>query len=120
EGPPNDWESIFGGPAWTRVPDGEWYLHLFDPAQPDLNWRSQEVRDEFTEVLRFWLDRGVDGFRVDVAHGMIKAEGLPDTGRAAQIRLLGRDRVPYFDQDEVHEIHRAWRKILDSYPGERI
>ena len=70
--PPNDWESIFGGPAWSRVADGQWYLHLFDPAQPDLNWRHPEVRAEFEDVLRFWLDRGVDGFRIDVAHGMIK------------------------------------------------
>ncbi|MFI7425771.1 glycoside hydrolase family 13 protein [Micromonospora sp. NPDC049836] len=124
--PPNDWESIFGGPAWTRVPDGQWYLHLFDPAQPDLNWRHPEVRAEFEDILRFWLDRGVDGFRIDVAHGMIKAEGLPDvgfnsmtTGRR-QSELLGKGRLPYFDQDEVHEIYRAWRPILDSYPGGRM
>ncbi|TDB76651.1 glycoside hydrolase family 13 protein [Micromonospora sp. KC723] len=124
--PPNDWESIFGGPAWTRVPDGQWYLHLFDPAQPDLNWRHPPVRAEFEDVLRFWLDRGVDGFRIDVAHGMIKAEGLPDvgfnsmtTGRR-QSELLGKGRLPYFDQDEVHDIYRAWRPILDSYPGGRM
>jgi alpha-glucosidase len=125
EVPPNDWESVFGGPAWTRVtePDGtpgEWYLHLFDPAQPDLNWRHPEVRVEHEEILRFWLDRGVDGFRVDVAHGMAKKEGLPDAGYRNQIEMLGSNVLPYFDQDEVHEIHRAWRKILDSYPGERI
>ncbi|MBE1486922.1 glycoside hydrolase family 13 protein [Plantactinospora soyae] len=123
--PPNDWESIFGGPAWTRVPDGQWYLHLFDPAQPDLNWRHPEVRAEFEDILRFWLDRGVDGFRIDVAHGMIKEEGLPDVGRTSadgqrQVELLGRGRLPYFDQDEVHEIYRAWRPILDSYPGGRM
>ncbi|WBB56423.1 glycoside hydrolase family 13 protein [Verrucosispora sp. WMMD573] len=124
--PPNDWESIFGGPAWTRVPDGQWYLHLFDPAQPDLNWRHPEVRTEFEDILRFWLDRGVDGFRIDVAHGMIKADGLPDvgfnsmtTGRR-QSELLGKGRLPYFDQDEVHDIYRAWRPILDSYPGGRM
>ncbi|MEG3634747.1 glycoside hydrolase family 13 protein [Micromonospora palythoicola] len=124
--PPNDWESIFGGPAWTRVPDGQWYLHLFDPAQPDLNWRHSEVRREFEDILRFWLDRGVDGFRIDVAHGMIKAAGLPDvgfnsmtTGRR-QSELLGKGRLPYFDQDEVHDIYRAWRPILDSYPGGRM
>ncbi|MDH6464233.1 alpha-glucosidase [Micromonospora sp. A200] len=124
--PPNDWESIFGGPAWTRLPDGQWYLHLFDPAQPDLNWRHPRVRAEFEDVLRFWLDRGVDGFRIDVAHGMIKAEGLPDVGFSSmttgqrQSELLGKGRLPYFDQDEVHEIYRAWRPILDSYPGGRI
>ncbi|WP_446218245.1 glycoside hydrolase family 13 protein [Micromonospora sp. IBHARD004] len=124
--PPNDWESIFGGPAWTRLPDGQWYLHLFDPAQPDLNWRHPEVRAEFEDVLRFWLDRGVDGFRIDVAHGMIKAEGLPDVGFNSmttgqrQSELLGKGRLPYFDQDEVHDIYRAWRPILDSYPGGRM
>ncbi|MBM0238828.1 glycoside hydrolase family 13 protein [Micromonospora sp. ATA32] len=124
--PPNDWESIFGGPAWTRMPDGQWYLHLFDPAQPDLNWRHPEVRAEFSDVLRFWLDRGVDGFRIDVAHGMIKAEGLPDVGFSTmttgqrQVELLGKGRLPYFDQDEVHDIYRAWRPILDSYPGGRM
>ena len=120
--PPNDWESIFGGPAWTRVHDGQWYLHLFDPAQPDLNWRNADVHREFDGILRFWLDRGVDGFRVDVAHGMAKADGLPDVGPldGPQIARLGKDILPYFDQDEVHEIYREWRKILDSYPGERI
>ena len=118
--PPNDWESAFGGSAWTRVPDGEWYLHPFDPAQPDFDWNSPDVRAEFEMVLRFWLDRGVDGFRVDVAHGMVKATGLPSVGHANQIGLLGRAVLPYFDQDEVHDIYRDWRKILDSYPGERI
>ncbi|WP_019813310.1 glycoside hydrolase family 13 protein [Saccharomonospora saliphila] len=119
-GPPNDWESVFGGPAWTQVADGQWYLHLFDPAQPDLNWDNPEVRAEFDDILRFWLDRGVDGFRVDVAHGMIKAHGLPDAGCTDQASLLTTRELPYFDQDGVHEIYRAWRKILDSYPGERI
>jgi alpha-glucosidase len=123
--PPNDWESVFGGPAWTRIAErpgepAEWYLHLFDPAQPDLNWWHPEVRAEHEEILRFWLDRGVDGFRVDVAHGMIKAEGLPDAGFSNQIQMLGSTVLPYFDQDEVHEIHRSWRRILDEYPGERI
>jgi alpha-glucosidase len=116
----NDWESVFGGAAWTRVPDGQHYLHLFDPSQPDLNWRNGEVRAEFESILRFWLDRGVDGFRIDVAHGMIKAVGLPPVGHSGQISLLGRAVLPYFDQDEVHDIYRAWRKILDSYPGDRM
>ncbi|WP_433256424.1 glycoside hydrolase family 13 protein [Streptosporangium sp. CA-135522] len=118
--PPNDWESVFGGPAWTRLPDGEWYLRLFAPEQPDLNWENPEVHAEFESVLRFWLDLGVDGFRVDVAHGMVKAEGLPDVGHPDQVRMIGSEVVPFFDQDGVHEIHRAWRKLLDSYPGERI
>ncbi|MEU5050881.1 glycoside hydrolase family 13 protein [Streptomyces sp. NPDC021096] len=123
--PPNDWESIFGGPAWTRTtgPDGtpgEWYLHLFAPEQPDLNWDNPEVRAEFDSVLRFWLDLGVDGFRIDVAHGMVKAAGLPDIGLSEQAKLIGAQVLPFFDQDGVHEIHRSWRRLLDSYEGQRI
>ncbi|MEU3313495.1 glycoside hydrolase family 13 protein [Streptomyces sp. NPDC006662] len=118
--PPNDWESIFGGPAWTRVADGEWYLHLFAPEQPDFNWEHPAVQDEFRSVLRFWLDLGVDGFRIDVAHGLVKAPGLPDLGRDEQLKLLGNQVLPFFDQDGVHEIYRSWRKVLDEYAGERI
>ncbi|MFG2920993.1 glycoside hydrolase family 13 protein [Streptomyces sp. NPDC048305] len=119
--PPNDWESIFGGPAWTRTTDpdgtpGEWYLHLFAPEQPDFNWEHPAVADEFRSILRFWLDMGVDGFRVDVAHGLVKAEGLPDLGAHDQLKLLGNDVMPFFDQDGVHEIYRSWRTILDEYP----
>ncbi|WP_436232633.1 glycoside hydrolase family 13 protein [Actinacidiphila alni] len=120
--PPNDWESIFGGPAWTRTvnPDGtpgEWYLHLFAPEQPDFNWDHPAVHDEFRSVLRFWLDLGTDGFRIDVAHGLVKAAGLPDIGHAEQLSLLGTAAMPYFDQDGVHEIYRGWRRILDEYAG---
>ncbi|MEU6863630.1 glycoside hydrolase family 13 protein [Streptomyces sp. NPDC046876] len=118
--PPNDWESIFGGPAWTRVADGEWYLHLFAPEQPDFNWEHPAVQDEFRSVLRFWLDLGVDGFRIDVAHGLVKAPGLPDLGRGEQLKLLGNQVLPFFDQDGVHEIYRSWRKVLDEYAGDRI
>ncbi|MFJ2630693.1 glycoside hydrolase family 13 protein [Streptomyces sp. NPDC087422] len=123
--PPNDWESIFGGPAWTRTlnPDGtpgEWYLHLFAPEQPDFNWNHPAVHDEFRSVLRFWLDLGTDGFRIDVAHGLVKADGLPDIGHAEQLTLLGTAAMPYFDQDGVHEIYRGWRRILDEYAGDRI
>ncbi|MFF8590246.1 glycoside hydrolase family 13 protein [Streptomyces sp. NPDC015220] len=118
--PPNDWESIFGGPAWTRVADGEWYLHLFAPEQPDFNWDHPAVHDEFRSILRFWLDLGIDGFRIDVAHGLVKAAGLPDIGHDEQVKLLGTQAVPYFDQDGVHEIYRSWRRILDEYTGERI
>ncbi|MCH6159987.1 glycoside hydrolase family 13 protein [Streptomyces marispadix] len=123
--PPNDWESVFGGPAWTRVKnpdgsDGEWYLHLFAPEQPDFDWQHPAVRDEFRTVLRFWLDLGVDGFRVDVAHGLVKAPGLPDAGGTGQLRLLGSAPLPFFDQDGVHEIYRDWRRVLEEYPGERI
>ncbi|MER5886604.1 alpha-amylase family glycosyl hydrolase [Streptomyces sp. NPDC001941] len=118
--PPNDWESVFGGPAWTRVPDGEWYLHLFAPQQPDFNWEHPAVHDEFRSILRFWLDLGVDGFRIDVAHGLVKADGLPDLGHSEQLKLLGNQVLPFFDQDGVHEIYRSWRAILDEYAGERI
>lgn len=123
--PPNDWESIFGGPAWTRTenPDGtpgDWYLHLFAPEQPDFNWENPAVADEFRSILRFWLDMGVDGFRIDVAHGLVKAPGLPDLGGSDQLKLLGNDVMPFFDQDGVHEIYRSWRGILDEYPGQRI
>ncbi|KNB52819.1 glycoside hydrolase family 13 protein [Streptomyces caatingaensis] len=120
--PPNDWESVFGGPAWTRTggADGEWYLHLFAPEQPDLNWENPEVAAEFESILRFWLDLGVDGFRVDVAHGMVKAPGLPDIGRKEQAKLIGAQVLPFFDQDGVHAIHRSWRRLLDSYDGGRI
>ncbi|KWX02054.1 Alpha-glucosidase [Carbonactinospora thermoautotrophica] len=123
--PPNDWKSVFGGPAWTRVtePDGrpgEWYLHLFDRSQPDLNWRDPEVRREFESILRFWLDRGVDGFRIDVAHGLIKKPHLPDAGPVQHIEEDVDTDLPYWDEDEVHDIYREWRKILDSYPGDRM
>lgn len=86
--PPNNWQSIFGGPAWTRLPDGDWYLHLFAPGQPDLNWEHPEVRAEFEDILAFWFDRGVDGFRIDVAHGLVKKAGLPDTVSAAPGSLV--------------------------------
>ncbi|MGW1144209.1 glycoside hydrolase family 13 protein [Streptomyces sp. NPDC002454] len=123
--PPNDWESVFGGPAWTRTtgPDGtpgDWYLHLFAPEQPDFNWDHPAVADEFRSVLRFWLDLGVDGFRIDVAHGLVKPPGLPDAGGPAQARLLDGGAKPFFDQDGVHAVYRSWRALLDEYRGERI
>ena len=128
--PPNNWESIFGGPAWTRITEadgtaGQWYLHLFDSSQPDLDWTDPWVREQFVDVLRFWLDRGVDGFRVDVAHGMIKAEGLPDYTPPADSGSMGGGQgdsapPPYWGQDGVHEIYRSWRKVLDEYEGDRV
>jgi len=126
--PPNNWTSVFGGPAWTREvrPDGtagQWYLHLFDSSQPDLDWGSEEVRAEFDDVLRFWLDRGVDGFRVDVAHGLIKADGLPDFVPDPTAGSMGGESiepVPYFAQEGVHDVWRRWRRVLDEYQGERI
>ncbi|ONM46328.1 alpha-amylase [Nocardia donostiensis] len=119
--PPNNWPSIFGGPAWTRVvePDGrpgQWYLHLFAAEQPDLNWDNPEVAADFAETLRFWLDRGVDGFRIDVAHGMAKPDGLPDMARVTTAMLIHDDTDPRFNNPGVHEIHRGIRKVLDEYP----
>jgi alpha-glucosidase len=114
--PPNDWRSVFGGPAWTRAADGEWYLHLFDSSQPDLNWADPRVHAEFESILRFWFDRGVDGFRIDVAHGMVKADGLPNLSEAA---FAPADH-PHWDRDEVHEIYRAWRQLGDSYADPRV
>nr|BFF02926.1 hypothetical protein GCM10020241_46010 [Streptoalloteichus tenebrarius] len=103
--------------------DGQWYLHLFAPEQPDLNWGNPEVLEEFDDVLRFWLDRGVDGFRVDVAHGMVKDPAYPDevvrTDPGLFTHAEGRDH-PYLDREGVHEIYRRWRKVFDYYPGERI
>ena len=122
EVPPNNWVSVFGGPAWTRVtePDGalgQWYLHLFDAEQPDLNWDNPEVFDDLEKTLRFWLDRGVDGFRIDVAHGMAKPPGLPDMTNPDLPMLTLDDNDPRFNHEGVHEIHRRIRKVLNDYPG---
>jgi alpha-glucosidase len=127
--PPNNWPSVFGGAAWTRItePDGtpgQWYLHIFDSSQPDFNWDNEEVREEFKDILRFWLDRGAGGFRIDVAHGLVKAEGLPDVEEASTT-MSGeeeankpKDRTkphPFWGQEGVHEIIREWRKVVDEY-----
>jgi alpha-glucosidase len=126
--PPNNWDSVFGGPAWTRVADGSWYLHLFDTTQPDLDWRNPEVPAMFRDVLRFWLDRGVDGFRVDVAHSLFKVESLRDqrgprsnapAGSPGTVRHLVRDE-PMWDQPEVHGVYRDWHRLLASYDGDRM
>ncbi len=117
--PPNNWPSVFGGPAWTRVPDGQWYLHIFAPEQPDLDFANPEVVADLEETMRFWLDRGVDGFRIDVAHGMAKPDGLPDMVPMDDTGLLD-DHGPgdaRFDQDGVHVVHRRIRSVLDQYPG---
>lgn len=108
--PPNNWGSVFGGPGWTRLPDGQWYLHSFDASQPDLNWGCDEVLEMMDDVLRFWFDRGVDGFRVDVAHGLVKRDGLPDWTGAP-----GSSNEFMWNQSGVHDIYRRWRKIADEY-----
>jgi alpha-glucosidase len=122
--PPNDWRSQFGGPAWTHVTgaagrDGGWYLHLFGDGQPDLDWTNEEVRSEFEDILRFWFDRGVDGFRVDVAHGLAKHPAFPDAG-GGEKGLAFDAAHPAWDQDDVHEIYRGWRKVADSYDEPRV
>ncbi|MEU7422283.1 glycoside hydrolase family 13 protein [Streptomyces sp. NPDC040750] len=124
--PPTDWPSVFGGSAWRRTADGEWYLHLFAPEQPDLNWDNEEVRADFRTTLRFWSDRGVDGFRVDVAHGLAKdltaplrdVGGIGATGEESLARVAPGSH-PYWDRDEVHEIYRDWRQVLDAYSPPR-
>ena len=119
-GPPNNWRAVFKrvGSAWTHdKPTGQYYLHHFLPEQPDLNWRNEKVREAIEDVMRFWLDRGVDGFRVDVASGLIRDARLRDNPR---YQFRGWPPRRNWDLDEVHEIHRGWRKVLDSYPGDRM
>jgi alpha-glucosidase len=113
--PPNNWSSVFGGPAWTREsPTGQWYLHLFDSSQPDLDWTNREVHDELLRVLRFWLDRGVDGFRIDVAHLLYKEPALADLPPGDfDDRRAG-------DREEVLAVYEEWRRLLDAYDGDRM
>ncbi|GAB6985027.1 glycoside hydrolase family 13 protein [Nocardioides pyridinolyticus] len=114
--PPSDWRSHFGGSAWTQVEDGQWYCHLFDHHQPDLNWDDDEVRQEFLSILRFWADRGVAGFRVDVAHALAKDLSEPLRSQPhldSRLPVDGTD--PLYDRDEVHAIYRTWREVFDSY-----
>jgi alpha-glucosidase len=132
--PPNNWISLFGGPSWTQVADGQWYLHLFDSSQPDLNWENPEVMADFEETIRFWLDLGADGFRIDVAHGLAKddihqdhydPQGLSDALRLdvlmeVQKRNKYLANIPFFDRDGVHDIYKEWRKIFDSYGSRDI
>jgi len=135
ETPPNNWRSVFHGRGWSHVrdaagdPTGYWYLHLFDTTQPDLNWENPEVRAEFRDILRFWFDRGIDGFRIDVAHGLVKEAGLPDYGYPSdedepmQPEMFDFDDVahaPFWDQDGVHEIYREWRAVADAYDPPRV
>jgi alpha-glucosidase len=119
EQPPNNWQSIFGGPAWTRTTDadgqpGEWYLHLFAPGQPDFNWESPRVKQEFEDVLRFWFDRGADGVRIDSAALLMKDHSLADYD-------IDNPPTPHpsQDRDEVHDVYRQWRVIADSYAEPR-
>ena len=116
--PPNNWRSVFGGPAWTREsPTGQWYLHLFDSSQPDLDWENPEVHAEMLRVLRFWLDRGVDGFRIDVAHSLYKNPTLEDLPPGEENSV---DHPHVWDRDEVLAVYEDWRRLLDSYDGDRM
>lgn len=123
--PPSDWISHFGGSAWTRVPDadgrpGQWYCHLFAPQQPDLDWRHPEVRADFITTLRFWADRRVDGYRVDVAHALAKDLSEPLRSKPDledDLPLDGSD--PLYDRNEVHEIYQEWRQVFDTYDPPR-
>jgi alpha-glucosidase len=118
--PPNNWTSVFGGPAWSRLPSGEWYLHLFAPQQPDVDWRNPAIHQEWEAILRFWLDRGVDGFRIDVAHGLYKDAALRDNppglrgGIGADLDAI--DSPYVWDQPETLTVYERWREILDEYP----
>ncbi|MDT7513455.1 glycoside hydrolase family 13 protein [Bifidobacterium sp. H1HS10N] len=115
--PPTNWISKMGGPAWQRVPDGQWYLHIYSKNQADLNWNNNKVREEFEGILRFWGDLGIDGFRVDVANGLVKQidgrDDLDDWTVEDDYCVDGRH--PLWDRDEVHEIYRSWRKVLNEY-----
>jgi len=134
EEPPNNWRSVFHGRGWSRMrdaegnPTGYWYLHLFDTTQPDLNWENPDVHAEFRDILRFWFDRGIDGFRIDVAHGLVKEAGLPDFDNPEDASGLpgfeegdaSQAHAPYWDQDGVHEIYREWRRVADEYDPPRV
>ena len=134
EEPPNNWRSVFHGRGWSQIldaegePTGYWYLHLFDTTQPDLNWDNPEVHAEFRDILRFWFDRGIDGFRIDVAHGLVKEAGLPDFAYPedgdpdATPAMFDEDvaHAPFWDQDGVHEIYREWRRVADEYDPPRV
>jgi alpha-glucosidase len=119
--PPNNWQAVFGGSAWTRV-DKQWYLHLFTPEQPDLDWHNPEVGADYEKTLRFWLDRGVDGFRIDVAHGLFKDPSLPDTSGGSPLDLLAEKLAPtpMWNQPGVHDVYRRWRAICAGYAHEPV
>jgi alpha-glucosidase len=118
--PPNNWRSVFGGPAWTfDEQTGQWYLHNFLAEQPDLNWWNPAVRDAFDDILRFWFDRGIAGFRIDVAHGIVNDRELrddpPDPEHPDRLQP-----VYSMNRPEVHDVFRRWRKICGEYDPERV
>ncbi len=117
--PPTDWESLFGGPAWEPVSDGQWYLHNFAVEQPDLDWTHADVRADFLRTLRFWADRGADGFRIDVAHMVTKdlSEPLPSKAELDSLPIDGKH--PLIDRDDVHEVYAEWRTVFNEYDPPR-
>jgi len=122
--PPNNWESAFSGPAWTKDSrSGQWFMHLFAPEQPDLNWWNPKVPAEFEKIVKFWLDRGADGYRIDVASALFKRKDLADRPTIAN-PLTGLpvpdSKFMIIDQPEVHGVYRAWRRILNSYKPPRV
>ncbi|MBB4932694.1 alpha-glucosidase [Lipingzhangella halophila] len=126
ERPPSDWRSAFGGPAWSRVPDGQWYLHLFAPEQPDLNWKHPGVRAEFADILRFWSRRGVDGFRIDVADALMKdlseplREVVAVSGGDDFDDIAANPDHPFRDRPETHGIYREWRAVFEEFDPPRM
>ena len=128
-GPPNNWVSVFGGPAWTLDPTtGQYYLHNFLDEQPDLNWWNEEVRDQFDRIFRYWFDAGVMGFRIDVAHMVIKDRDLRDNpligedddAASFMERMRGQRQEFNSLRPEVHDVHRRWREVADSYDPPRL
>lgn len=121
--PPTNWGSLFGGPAWTRTtnPDGtpgQWYLHMFDVSQPDWDWTNESVRAELDSVMRFWFDRGIDGFRIDVADSMVKDPAWPDVPLNPVTGFGSNDKdpgMPQWDQPGLADVQRRWRAVADSY-----
>ncbi|MEE1619664.1 glycoside hydrolase family 13 protein [Brachybacterium sp. J153] len=119
--PPADWPSTFGGPGWTRVADGQWYLHTFAKEQPDWNWDNPEVREDFLTTLRFWADRGVDGFRVDVAQLLVK--DLPaELPSWDELQAMDADHGthPLQDRDELQDVYAQWREVFEEYDTPRV
>jgi alpha-glucosidase len=123
DGPPNNWKSVFGGSAWTRdEATGQWYLHNFLPGQPDLDWWNEDVRAEFDDILHFWMDRGIAGFRIDVAHGIVKDRELRDNPPATEEdielwRWLGQRPINSMNREEVHDVFRRWRALCEPRGG---
>lgn len=121
--PPNDWQCCFGGSAWDQTPDGQWYLHLFDTSQPDFDWDHPEVQEDFLKTLKFWGDRGVSGFRVDVAHGLVKDMSEPYASQeeilaiahGAQAGLIEPNLHPFWDRNGVQALYKEWRKVFNTY-----